>query len=337
MGGYKVVYQYAKRMVEDNYDVHIYFLMLNHKYEIKTILKKIQGSLIKRKKYRKVDWFDLKGVKLHFDQSIEDVEKISHGKIIATHWSTANIVYNSRCNDKEKFYFIQGYELFDPQVTKKVLDDTWKLPLKKIVVSKWLMKKGIELGVLPADLIYVPNFVDEREFPTNKNENYKRNCVSFLWHTNPRKQAKMGLSVVMQLKNKFPQLNFVMFGENINISVPKDIKTIENANLQQLNDIYRHSIVYFMPSRKEGWGLTGMEAMACGAAVVSIDNGGIWEYADNDSAVIVDNDKEQLEKAIIKLINNPSFRTKIVNSAYRNISEFTFKKSYKRFLRGLGI
>ena len=332
VGGFKVVYKYAKKMADNKNDVHIYFY-IGHFYNMKTLLKGILDRTFGKRKYRKVSWFNLKGVVLHFDQTFEDIERISSGKIIATHWSTADPVFSSKCGLNNKFYFIQGYEIFDPKVTKEILDRTWHLPLKKIVISKWLYNKGISLGVSKTNMVYVPNFIDMADFPI-KREEYNRKFISFLWHDNPRKQSKMGISIEERLQKRYPGLQMVMFGVNVS-QFPSKIKVFNNATIEQLNYIYRNSLVYFMPSRKEGWGLTGMEAMACGAAVASIDNGGIYEYASNMSALIVKNNEDELYNAICKLIDEKELRKEIINSAYKDINRFTFSKSYKKLICAL--
>lgn len=328
VGGFEIVYKYAKRMANNNNDVHIYFY-IGHSHNIKTILKKVVDKTFGKKTYATVSWFNLEGVVLHFDQTFEEIAKISQGKIIATHWSTADAVFKSKCQPINKFYFIQDYEIFDPAVTKEILNATWRLPLKKIVISKWLYRKGIELGV-SKEMVYIPNFIDTSEFPIKK-ENNSRNIISFLWHSNPRKQASMGISIEKRLKEKYPDLQMVMFGVDIN-DFPSGIKEYNNATINQLNYIYRNTVVYFMPSRKEGWGLTGMEAMACGAAVVAIDNGGIHEYATKDSALIINNNEDELFNAICKLIDHKEFRKQMVDKAYKNIEKFTFDESYKKMI-----
>lgn len=330
VGGVKVVYQYAKRMAKNNYDVHIYFY-IGQLSSLKNLSKLVLDSTIWRNKVKRVTWFDLAGVKLHFDQTYKDIVSISEGKIIATHWSTAEVVYKSHCLLSNKFYFIQDYETFDPAVTKEKLDATWNLPLKKIIISKWLYKKGIELGLKRSNMFYIPNFIDTNDFPIVENKTEERNLISFLWHKNPRKQADMGIAIAKKIKKRFPELNIVMFGTNIT-EFPDQFRVVNNANIAKLNNIYRHSIIYFMPSSKEGWGLTGMEAMACGAAVVSIDNGGIWEYANDSSAVIVNNEEEKLFNEICNLIDDVDKRKRMVLNAYSEVKKFTFDKSYKKFM-----
>lgn len=326
MGGYKVVFQYAQKMRSLGNDVHIYFMVNFHRLEINYI-KRIFWGIVKFEKYRRIDWFGLKGIKLHFEQSIDDIKNIKDGCIIATHWSTAMPVFKSKC--KKKFYFIQGYEIFDPKATQDELDFTWKLPMKKIVVSKWLYQKSVELQVSDKTAL-VPNFIDTNEFPLNR-KNEKRNSVSFLWHSNPDKQAEMGIRIAHNLKKKYPKLSIIMFGADIRVNDP-EIKIVNNATVEQLNMIYRDSIVYFMPSAHEGWGLTGMEAMACGAAVAAIDNGGIWEYADTNTAEIVDNDITLLEKAICKLLDDDVLRQEKCRKAMERVSKMTLDNATYRFL-----
>ena len=46
--------------------------------------------------------------------------------------------------------------------------------------------------------------------------------------------------------------------------------------------------IYVLPSAYEGWGLTAVEAMACGAAVITTRNGGVEDFArDGDNALLV--------------------------------------------------
>lgn len=336
MGGYKIVYQYAKRLALDGNEVHVFFAMFGSKFNLKTILRKIDGLTLHKQKYRSISWFNLKNVKIHYDQTDEQVYKISKGKTIATHWATAKFVNGCHCKNNEKFYFIQDYEIFDSNVTKEQLEETWKYPIQKIMVSKWLVKKAREMGISSKNINYVPNFIDTNEFPIINNELTQRNCISFLWHNNVRKQSDMGIRIAEKLKKTYPLLKIIMFGSDISAK-PNNVIIVDNADIRQLNNIYRHSIVYFMPSRREGWGLTGMEAMACGAAVATIDNGGIWEYANDKSAIIVKNNEDELFKAIKRLIDNSSLRKKIVNNAFNEIKNFTFNKSYQKLLITLGI
>jgi glycosyltransferase involved in cell wall biosynthesis len=61
--------------------------------------------------------------------------------------------------------------------------------------------------------------------------------------------------------------------------LPSWIETTTAADDTALAEFYNRCAVFLVPSRGEGFGLPALEAMACGAAVVSTDNGGVRDYA----------------------------------------------------------
>ncbi|WP_424349048.1 glycosyltransferase family 4 protein [Latilactobacillus sp. 5-91] len=337
MGGYKVVFQYANYFSDKGHDVHIYFVINAKINSLNLWRAKISGLVLKQNIYRHISWFNLRSnIHVHFDVSSNTIRNINHGTVIATHWSTARLVLASNVKEKHKFYFIQAFESFDPSATKKDIEDTWRLGLNNIVISKWLQKKARELDV-KATLI--TNFIDHNEFNiTNLLPNNQReNIVSFLWHTNPDKQSSIGLEVLKKVKDVFPDLKIIEFGAaNSGESIISE--SYLNADSECLsNNIYGKSAIYFMPSSSEGWGLTGLEAMYHGAAVVSVNNGGITEYATNgQSAVIVENNKEAMYQGIIKLLEDKKYRQLLVNNGIDVANKFSLTKSGDKFISVLG-
>jgi glycosyltransferase involved in cell wall biosynthesis len=66
---------------------------------------------------------------------------------------------------------------------------------------------------------------------------------------------------------------------------------------QVLADLYRAATVTCHPSRYEGFGLTVLEALACGSPVVASDRGALPEVA-GDAAVLVAPEPEALAEGI---------------------------------------
>jgi glycosyltransferase involved in cell wall biosynthesis len=61
----------------------------------------------------------------------------------------------------------------------------------------------------------------------------------------------------------------------------------ENPPQEQLAAIYSGADIYLCPSWDEGLGMPAMEAMACGAMLVTYDNGGCRDYArDGETALV---------------------------------------------------
>ena len=64
--------------------------------------------------------------------------------VFATTWYTVRSVLDFPAAKGEKFYLIQAYETW--MGPKEMVDATWRSPLHKIVISKWLLELGKELG-----------------------------------------------------------------------------------------------------------------------------------------------------------------------------------------------
>ncbi|WP_054746421.1 glycosyltransferase [Amylolactobacillus amylophilus] len=101
------------------------------------------------------------------------------------------------------------------------------------------------------------------------------------------------------------------------------------------NNVYGSSKIYLMPSVLEGWGLTGMEAMACGAVPVASKYGGMLDFmADDINAVLVEKDNEQsFVKTIIDLLQDPTRLSRLSDNAVQITSNFSIETSANKFLK----
>lgn len=325
VGGYKVVFQYANWLSANGHEVHIYFMNL------KEFIGKRQLRWIKRAATKQsnptteVTWYNINPkVTVHYNVSYKVVVRLTNGIIIATFWKTAIAVLKAHVSSKNKYYFIQDYEIF--ATSEKNVVETWHYPLKKVVVSKWLEEKAHELGER-AELI--PNFIDESDF-YEVNANIVNPTVSMLWHDNPRKGSTVGLHILKCIKKEIPNLHAIFFGKNTPPDdLPEWIEYYQNATVSELRDkIYGKSTVYLMPSEFEGWGLTAMEAMAVGTPVISFENGGIRNYANDESAVLIPvGDVKMMQTELIALLQNSEKRATIKSNSLVKLKRYTLDAS----------
>ena len=153
-GGYKVVYEYANRLVTDGYRVNIVysgslFWMKKSLYFKLTNCVRYVERLIKGYSGRR--WFDLdKRVKEHFSFSLNYQHLPKSDIYVATSPYTA--MYVKDYPTDRKYYFIQDYENWGA-VTDEILCETYHFSLKKIVISNWLKEimdeEGVECEVIP--------------------------------------------------------------------------------------------------------------------------------------------------------------------------------------------
>ena len=231
--------------------------------------------------------------------------------IVATAWQSAPVVAAAPVRCGAKFYLVQHYESLyhgDPAA----VDATYRLPLAKIVISTWLRDVMRERFDSDATVLVTP--VDRalfRRVPVQVTTSRPR--VLMLHHDYPWKGVADGLAAVARVKGRVPALWLVGFG----LKPPRGRLGYDefHANPAQtaLAAIYSGCDLYLCPSWDEGLGMPSMEAMACGAALVTYDNGGCRDYArDGETALVAPRrDAAALTAALGRLAADPALRARI--------------------------
>lgn len=341
-GGYKVVYEYANRLVADGYRVDIVYAgsifwrkrSLYHKMTncVRYVQRWLEGYSCRK-------WFALdKRVKEVFAFSLNYRHVPESDIYIATSPYTAYYLNKYPIDTQSKFYFIQGYEDWGPGL-KGILFDTYHYSLHKIVIADWLLQMLRNEHNENAEL--VPNGFDFTKFSLDipiRSKN--RFSVSMLYHTMERKDCAMGFRALDLLKERYPQLQVNLFGvPDRPEGLPSWYSYYKQPDAALHNRINNESAIYIGTSRTEGWGLTVGEAMICGQAVCCTDNEGYKEMAkDGETALISPvGDSKALADNITRMIEDDELRFRIAETGHRFIQQFTWDTSYKKLLTALNL
>lgn len=186
--------------------------------------------------------------------------------------------------------------------------------------------------------------------PQNKTESRKSlNILSekkiILFGANDLKNKRKGFKILIDsLKILFAKRkDFIcmVYGE-INISDSfQNTKLPEFKMLGKINDknklaqIYTSADIFVIPSLYEAFGLTAIEAMACGTAVIGFNSGGISDsIIHNETGILINNkDTNSLVEGIELLLNNDVLRMKLSESAMKFVKyNFSFKNQTNKYL-----
>ena len=97
----------------------------------------------------------------------------------------------------------------------------------------------------------------------------------------------------------------------------------------ELKYLYRHCLSFVYPSLFEGFGLTILEAMACGAPVISSKTTSIPEVA-GDAALLIDpNSSEDIAQAMIHISLDVNFRIKMIEKGKLRAEKMSWQKAAK--------
>jgi len=240
--------------------------------------------------------------------------------LIATAWQSAEPVAAAPARCGRKFYFIQHDEsLYHGEATR--VDATYRLPLRKIVISSWLAEVMARRFESPAEVIVTP--VDPVFFhpaPPERDDGQLR--VLMLHHEYEWKGVSEGIEALTRVKARHREVQVVGFGLRApRRALPYD-EFFENLPQSRLAWLYSRCPIYCCPSWDEGLGMPPMEAMACGAALCTYDNGGCRDYAlDGRTAVVVPRrDVEALTRGLARLVEDRQLRERIARQGREWVS-----------------
>lgn len=235
---------------------------------------------------------------------------------IATAWVTARDAALYGPEKGRKFYFIQHYESLYHGETKET-DKTYRLPLKKIVISKWL--QGIMKDEFNSESTHLLTPVDKKLFHYVEGQRQEKPIrVLMLYHEAKWKGVEIGSRVFERVKKEFPEIELVLFGVRKEIADISHGKYFYKPEQEKLAKIYSSCHIYLCPSEYEGLGMPAMEAMASRGAVVTFDTGGSWDYAiDGKTALVAKHgDEEDLYRKLKIAVEDSALREKIARGGY---------------------
>jgi glycosyltransferase involved in cell wall biosynthesis len=156
-------------------------------------------------------------------------------------------------------------------------------------------------------------------------------CVAEM---HPRKGHKFLIEAFNRLQKKIPSLHLFLVGTG---PIEQELKDKYGANpsihflgwRRDIPQILRATDVFVLPSLREAFGLSIVEAMASGVAVVATDTGGARDIIENGKSglLVPPGDTESLMRAIETLIDNPGQRKDLAkNGQERAKTHFTAER-----------
>jgi glycosyltransferase involved in cell wall biosynthesis len=332
IGGFKVVYEYANRLSEKEHEVCIVHSLITDPRQ-SSLVKKIVAPVMLGANHLfgppKINWFEISPkVNILIHRNL-DKKYIPDGDIIvAISWRTAEWVVCQPSTKGKKFYLVQDF--YPWLASKEKLETTWRLPIKKIVVSHWLHDLVTQAG--RTDVTVVPNGIDHTIFRMMNDFAGRPPQVAMLFSPVNYKASDDGLQALKICKKHHPELMVNLFGSTLFKKVPDWITFEKNIPVTRLVELFNHSRIYLCSSIAEGFALPPAEAMACGCAVVSTDCGGINEYAEHEINALLSppRDPQALAQNVIRLLEDDNLRLRLAKTGFKKIKEFTWEKATEK-------
>ena len=196
--------------------------------------------------------------------------------------------------------------------------------LKKIICVSKPSKKDVveEFHVDPNRIEVILNGIDINTFsPCSFDKREENNIITTASADIPLKGLKYLIKALPKILHSFPKTTLTVIGKSPNNSeVSKLIEELNLSNVitfrsgiseKEIVDLYPSSELAVIPSLYEGFGFGAGEAMACGVPLISTHSGGLEEVVGDAALKIMPSSAEEIEKAVIKLFNNPEDMRKL--------------------------
>jgi glycosyltransferase involved in cell wall biosynthesis len=330
-GGFKVVYEYANRLQARGHDITvIHPRNVNPQQGWREAVKSyLWPYKLRRQNHPLIKWFPLAPeVNVQLVPDLSENNLPTADIIIATAFQTAFAVSECGREKGRKFYLIQHFEdwIGDTDLVRA----SWRLPMHKIVISRWLLDLAKELGE-SGNTSHIPNGLNFSEFYlTHPIEARCYPLVAMMAHTLTFKGTADGLTALRLLRERLPQVEAILFGVGARpADAPEWCEYAQLPTPSELREIYNKAAVFLFPSVSEGWGLPAMEAMACGCAVVAAENQGIRDFAQSGVNALLAPVRQPavLADHLYQLLTNSELRTRLAVSAAESVRHFTWERA----------
>jgi glycosyltransferase involved in cell wall biosynthesis len=351
-GGTHILYSLASRLSDLGYNVGWVILLNPYRFIYKvtrnhTLLPYVSTSAIiniVRSKFGYVfrkyftkgvynNEHTLGGISILYPNSLG---KLTFKRLIASAWETTYWVnyYNSEC---AKYNIIQYGDDpvylpdYIPGVDVNLVSQTFSFSLKKIVINELHLNRfstdrpqKLQLGI-DTSKYYRINPLDERDGKT----------VLFPLRAHLEKGASVAIDAIKLIRRQRNDIKIITFGNYGQTDmIPKYVDHRGYVDDKELLNLYNGASIFVIPSLLEGFCLPGLEAMACGCAVITADNIGVREYVEhNTNGVIVPpNDSRAIADAVISLIDDSNQRNHLILNGLETARTFSEENMMKSFL-----
>ncbi|MFG6106863.1 glycosyltransferase family 1 protein [Leptolyngbyaceae cyanobacterium CCMR0082] len=231
---------------------------------------------------------------------------------------------------------------------------TWKYSLRSmceahriVSVSDYTAQDIIKyLDVDATKIQTVPNGVDdifqaitsqaEGHFRQDLNIPAETCCLLNVGSNNPRKNIITILKVVAQLQTKGFPIHFWKAGDDFTHDQKKfiaehqldgRISYLGKPDKETLIKIYNAADILVAPSTYEGFGITVLEAMACGLPVIASNVTSLPEVVDDAAILVEPLDINGIAKSVEAIFKDPDVKRELITKGTTRAAKFTWKNT----------
>jgi glycosyltransferase involved in cell wall biosynthesis len=213
----------------------------------------------------------------------------------------------------QRLVLLQGYGEPQNPVVRRNVEQAGLV----VATSRWLTEAASALG---ARAVHVRYGLDRALWSPGAASSAREPLVALMTHTLDWKGTDVALAAIARARTRCSRLQVVAFGKR-RIDSADEFLEPSPAPPEEVASLMRRAAVFVCSSWEEGFGLPGLEAMACGAALATTDTKGSRDYAHHQHTALVSQpgDSAALADSIVALIEDVALRQRLTRTASESV------------------
>ncbi|MHB1782482.1 MAG: glycosyltransferase family 4 protein [Acidimicrobiales bacterium] len=331
VGGFRVPYEYANRLARLGHDIVVHHELpeAGPLRNASVVLNRLPRSFVTRR----TTWFDLdSSVRIRIGPPrAYRASRNPPDVYLLTSWRLA-LAVGTRYPPEKVVQLVHDYEFWaDPDEARRGLMRTafGHGAVRYVGTSSAVVEMLRECGTTPSAVIHAG--IDRDVYADEGRDVERANRVGVLLRSSPHKGTDVALKAFALLRGE--GVDFQTIGAG---TTPghRDVTFWPAPDDQSMRAFYNSLRVFVLPSRQEAWGLPALEAMACGAAVVLVDNVGCRDFAvDERNCLLVPPGRpDLLARSVERLLADDSLRRSLVLEGMRTVQRMDWDASVRALL-----
>jgi glycosyltransferase involved in cell wall biosynthesis len=225
--------------------------------------------------------------------------------------------------------FALWYRSFLPILIRRV---------RLIFTSSDFVRRKIEQGFGVKNVVVAPGGVSTFTFHPRAEQTIRGlpgRYVLFVGSLQPRKNLKSLLHAWNRIKDEFAAVWLLVAGDAGTVFRNEAYPDVERVRFlghipkDDLPGLYAHAACFVLPSHDEGFGLSALEAMACGTPVI-VSNGGALPETVGEAGWVFDlSNPNGLPEALRECLGNSRLRSAMIEKGLERAKGFSWEKTAK--------
>jgi glycosyltransferase involved in cell wall biosynthesis len=116
------------------------------------------------------------------------------------------------------------------------------------------------------------------------------------------------------------------------LGIEKAIEYVGAVSLEELVRVYARADVLLTPSLYEGFGMTALEAMACGTPVVASNTGSLPDVVGDAGLLVSPTDVEAMVDAVVQVVTDRELQDTLRRRGLARARSFTWERTARETL-----